>query len=190
MELRQVLTIGHSTRPLDELVRILQIHKITLLADVRTVPRSRHNPQFNGDTLPAALKSGGMGYEHLVALGGLRHSNSKDSLNSGWLNASFRSYADYMQTPDFVKAMDELIVTAVRERVALMCAEALPWRCHRALIADALLVRGFEVEHILGSTDPRKHVLTPWARVDGLQITYPPAASAGSITEPQAQSRG
>lgn len=178
MEPGEMMTIGHSTRPLVELVEILRAFKVTLLADVRTVPRSRHNPQFNKDTLPDALWAAGIGYEHMVGLGGLRHSSVKNSPNAGWRNASFRSYADYMQTPDFAAALNELIETAIRERVAIMCAEALPWRCHRTLIADALIVRGIDVKHIFDRTHWQKHVLTPWALVDGLGISYPPISSS------------
>jgi uncharacterized protein (DUF488 family) len=173
----EILTIGHSTRKLDELIELLQSSGVTLLVDVRTVTRSRHNPQFNGDTLPGSLRDAGIAYKQMRGLGGLRHSSLKDSPNAGWHNASFRSYADYMQTPAFSEALNELIETAARERVALMCAEALPWRCHRTLIADALSIRGIRVKHILGSTQYREHVLTPWAHVDGLHLSYPPAAS-------------
>ena len=178
MEPGEIMTIGHSTRPLVELIGILQAFKVTLLTDVRSVPRSRHNPQFNKDTLPDALWGAGIGYEHMAGLGGLRHSGLRNSPNTGWHNASFRSYADYMQTPDFAKALNELIETAIRERVALMCAETLPWRCHRTLIADALIVRGLDVKHIFDISHWQKHMLTPWALVDGLRISYPPVSSA------------
>ncbi len=166
-----VLTIGHSTRPLEEFIRLLQAHGVTRVVDVRTVPRSRHNPQFNRDTLPGALDAAGIGYVHMAQLGGLRHARS-DSPNTGWRNASFRGYADYMQTPEFGKALDELIQLAKQDRVALMCAEAVPWRCHRSLIADALLVRGIRTEDILSATHRQAHALTPFARVMGSHITY------------------
>lgn len=166
-------TIGHSTRALEELIDLLRTHGVELLVDVRSIPRSRHTPQFNRETLPAALGEAGIGYTHLAGLGGLRHSRP-DSPNTGWKNASFRGYADYMQTAEFEQGITALIRLAESRRVALMCAEAVPWRCHRSLIADALLVRGYAVDHILGRSDLRRHALTPWARVDGLKLSYPP----------------
>ncbi len=168
-----VLTVGHSTRPIEEFIRLLQAHDVRRVVDVRTVPRSRHNPQFNRDTLPAALALVGIGYVHLAGLGGLRHT-TRDSVNTGWRNTSFRGYADYMQTPEFAQAIAELIEMAHRERLALMCAEAVPWRCHRSLIADALLVRGIPSEDITSATRRLIHVLTPFAKVQGTRITYPP----------------
>jgi uncharacterized protein (DUF488 family) len=168
----EVLTIGHSTRSIEEFVRLLQAHGVECVVDVRTIPRSRHNPQFNADALPASLSSAGIGYEHASALGGLRRA-AADSVNSGWRNASFRGYADYMQTSQFVTAMEKLIPLAAQRRLALMCAEAVPWRCHRSLIADALVIRGIGVEHIMSLTRRQAHVLTPFAKVQGLQITYP-----------------
>lgn len=168
-----LLTVGHSTRTLDELIDLLRTHSVTLLADVRTVPRSRRNPQFNRDALPAPLAEAGIRYCHLPGLGGLRKPRS-DSINTGWKNDSFRGYADYMQTPEFDAALSELMDLARRDRVAIMCAEAVPWRCHRGLIADALTVRGVRVEHILNRGDRQLHALKPWARVDGTHLTYPP----------------
>jgi hypothetical protein len=168
-----VMTIGHSTHPIEEFIRLLQAHAVTRVVDVRTVPRSRYNPQFNRDSLPASLKAAGIGYTHTAALGGLRHT-TKDSINTGWRNASFRGYADYMQTPEFAKAMDELIQLAKQDRIALMCAEAVPWRCHRSLIADALLVRGIKTEDIMTLTHRTLHTLTSFAKVKGTTVTYPP----------------
>jgi uncharacterized protein (DUF488 family) len=172
-----LFTVGHSTRPLDECIELLRAHGITLLADVRKMPRSRRNPQFNRETLPEALRAAGIGYVDLPGLGGLR-CRQPDSPNGGWRNASFQGYADYMQTPEFERHLQELIDLARHERVALMCAEAVPWRCHRMLIADALVVRGIPVEHILSAARSRRHTLKPWARVEGTRITYPPEASA------------
>ena len=169
-----VFTVGHSTRPLDAFIGLLQPHAVERVVDVRTVPRSRHNPQYNRDTLPAALASHGIAYEHEAGLGGLRHSHA-GSPNTGWHNRSFRGYADYMQTDEFRESLLRLIALARRERVVLMCAEAVPWRCHRSLIGDALLVHGLRVEDILGDTRTQVHQLTRFARVDGLTITYPPA---------------
>jgi uncharacterized protein (DUF488 family) len=168
-----ILTIGHSTRPLDEFVELLRLNGVTLLVDVRTVPRSRRNPQFNQDSLPEALSAYDIGYLHLSELGGLRKAR-RDSPNGGWENASFRGYADYMQTPEFARAVERLIELAGQQQIALMCAEAVPWRCHRSLIADALVVRGVAVDHILSRTSRRPHVLRSFARVDGTRITYPP----------------
>ena len=161
-----VLTIGHSTRPIEDFIRLLDTHGVKRLVDVRTVPRSRHNPQFNKDSLPKALRSTGIAYTHMAALGGLRHPR-KDSTNLGWRNAGFRGFADYMQTPEFQRALENLIATAEKERVAIMCAEAVPWRCHRSLIADALLVRGVRVEEISSLTRTQPHRLTPFAHAFG-----------------------
>jgi uncharacterized protein (DUF488 family) len=167
-----VLTVGHSTRTLDELIEILKAHGVTRVVDVRTAPRSRHNPQFNRDTLPDALSAVGIGCTHLPGLGGLRHTR-KDSPNTGWRNASFRGYADYMLTPEFQQNLEALMELARRDRIAIMCAEAVPWRCHRSLIADALAVRGVAVEHIMSESRRDPHRMTPFARVEGERITYP-----------------
>jgi uncharacterized protein (DUF488 family) len=167
-----VLTIGHSTRTIDEFIRLLQAHRAKCVVDVRTVPRSRHNPQFSKDSLPGSLKNAGVGYVHVPGLGGLRHAK-RDSPNVGWRNASFRGYADYMQTPEFEQSLEELIRLAKQERIAIMCAEAVPWRCHRSLIADALLVRGIRTEDIMSPTRRQVHVLTPFAKVRGNMVTYP-----------------
>lgn len=176
-----VLTIGHSTRPLDEFIRLLQAHGVSRVVDVRTVPRSRHNPQFNKASLPRVLKKAGVRYVHLPGLGGLRHAK-RDSLNVGWRNASFRGFADYMQTPAFEESLRELIQSATEERVALMCAEAVPWRCHRSLIADALLVHRVRTEDIMSLTRRQVHTLTPFAKVRGATITYP-AETSGALNK-------
>lgn len=169
------MTVGHSTRSLDEFVRLLQAHGATCIADVRTVPRSRHNPQFNREALSASLDRAEVRYVHMQGLGGLRHTKS-DSPNTGWRNASFRGFADYMQTAEFSESLEKLILLAETELVVMMCAEAVPWRCHRSLIADALLIRGFRVEHILNEHRRQLHALTPFANVRGCEITYPAAA--------------
>lgn len=173
-----VLTIGHSTRSLAEFIDLLKAHAVTCLIDVRTVPRSRHNPQYNADTLPADLASAGIGYEHAAGLGGFRKTHA-GSENTGWRNLSFRGYADYMQTPEFVEQLHALIAEATRERIVLMCAEAVPWRCHRSLIADALIVHGLRVEEIKSPSRREIHALTPFARVNGTTLTYP-ASGEGS----------
>lgn len=167
-------TAGHSTRPLDDFIALLQAHGIRRLVDVRTIPRSRHNPQFNQDQLSESMKQAGIQYVHMPALGGLRHAR-RDSVNSAWRNASFRGFADYMQTAEFDVALQELIRLARSRRTAIMCAEAVPWRCHRSPIADVLLVRGLKVEEIASETATRPHTLTPWACVVGEHITYPTA---------------
>ena len=167
-----IFTVGHSTRPIKEFEALLLAHGVNQLVDIRTVPRSRHNPQFNGDCLPGSLKKAGIRYRHIAGLGGLRHAR-RDSINSGWHNASFRGFADYMQTPDFENALVELIRIAQTRRTAIMCAEAVPWRCHRSLIADALLVRSISVEEISSPTRTRPHALTPWACVKRKRLTYP-----------------
>ncbi|HRA46556.1 MAG TPA: DUF488 domain-containing protein [Thermomicrobiales bacterium] len=168
-----VYTIGHSTRPQAELVDLLHHYKVTTLADVRTVPRSRHNPQFNRDELITALPEVGIAYVHLAALGGLRRGLGDASPNKGWRNQSFRGYADHMQSPEFAVGLEELRAVTKAGPVAVMCAEAVPWRCHRSLIADALLIRGVETADIQSLTHILPHALTQFAHVEGLQITYP-----------------
>ncbi len=167
-----IFTIGHSTHSLDEFAGLLTQNGINRLVDVRSVPRSRYNPQFNAASLPESLQNAGIGYTHLSELGGLRKA-CRDSPNMGWRNAGFRGYADYMQTPDFAHGLDKLIEAAKKEPIAIMCAEAVPWRCHRSLIADMLTVRGIEVRHIMSPGKWQAHKLTPFARVDGTHITYP-----------------
>lgn len=173
-------TVGHSTRSLDELVALLHEHEITLLADVRTIPGSRRMPHFSRASLASALPERGIGYVHMPALGGLRQPRP-NSVNLGWRNMSFRGYADYMAQPEFRSGMAELIELGRDAGVAIMCAEAVPWRCHRSLIADALLIRGIAACHILapGSTQP--HRLTPFARADGDRLTYPIQEGNSSI---------
>lgn len=167
-----VYTIGHSTHPIDEFVSLLKNYQIELVADIRSIPRSRHNPQFNEETLKKTLEAEGIKYVRLTKLGGLRHA-VKDSVNLAWKNLSFRGFADYMQSAEFEAGMDELAELAKNHRVAIMCAEAVPWRCHRSLVGDALLVRGIRVEDILEEGKSREHRLTPWAKVEGKKITYP-----------------
>jgi uncharacterized protein (DUF488 family) len=174
-----VLTVGHSTRPLDEFVALLVSHSVTRLIDVRTIPRSRHNPQFNRDTLPAVLAAADIHYEHVAMLGGFRHASAK-SPNLGWRNAMFRGYADHMLTREFAHALAALLKQAKHERLALMCAEAVHWQCHRSLIADALVVHGLCIEEIISRTRRQKHALTSFAKVNGTTITYPPEVAATS----------
>lgn len=167
-----ILTIGHSTRSADELIGLLRTHGADRLADVRTIPRSRRNPQFNLDVLPQTLAAAGIGYRHFKDLGGLRKP-LPDSPNDAWENASFRGYADYMQTPEYEAALGRLLEWARDHRIAVMCAEAVPWRCHRSLIADVLTARGFEVAHIIGTGEPQPHRLTSFAVIEGDRVTYP-----------------
>jgi len=173
-----VLTVGHSTRPLDEFIALLKAHAVKRLVDVRTIPRSRHNPQFNRESLSAALRRVGISYLHMKALGGLRHPRA-DSINTAWRNAGFRGFADYMQTDDFAEGLGRLMKIAKTKRTAIMCAEAVPWRCHRSLIADALLAHGYQAEEIESLKRTRPHKVTPWARVQGAKITYPPVERTG-----------
>ncbi len=173
-----MLTVGHSTRAIDDFIRLVQANGVSCVADVRTIPRSRHNPQFNQDCLPRSLSQAGIGYVHLAQLGGLRHT-TRQSPNLGWRNESFRGFADYMQTREFEKGLTALMRLAGGRRVAIMCAEAVPWACHRSLIADALLVRGVRVQHILSLSNCEPHALTSFARVRGARLTYP-AAKAGA----------
>jgi uncharacterized protein (DUF488 family) len=172
---RTIWTLGHSSRSLEALAALAHGHDLITIADVRRVPRSRHNPQFNRETLPGSLRDHGLRYVHLPGLGGLRRPRA-DSPNTAWRNASFRGYADYMQTAEFARNLEVLIDQGRRERLAVMCAEAVPWRCHRSLLADALTARGIHVEHILSEARSQPHTLHAWARLDGGRIIYPPEA--------------
>jgi uncharacterized protein (DUF488 family) len=169
----EILTIGHSTRSIATFLHLLRANAVQRLIDVRTIPKSRHNPQFNVDTLPNSLRFAGIHYTHCKDLGGLRHARP-DSRNTGWKNNSFRGYADYMQTEEFETALQTLIETSERDRVAIMCAEAVPWRCHRSLIADALTVHGIPVRHIMSESKTQPHLLTSFAVAQGVKISYPP----------------
>jgi len=168
-------TIGHSTRPIADFLALLGAHGIERLIDVRTVPKSRHNPQFNRDALAKSLKKAKIGYRHMPQLWGLRKPK-KDSQNTGWRNVSFRGYADYMQTDQFEQALQELITSGRTSRTAIMCAEAVPWRCHRSLIADALISRGWTVLDIMSEQRAAAHKLTPFAKVADGRLLYPPAS--------------
>jgi uncharacterized protein (DUF488 family) len=168
-----VYTIGHSNRSIDDFIDLLREHGVDVLVDIRTVPKSRHNPQFGQDRLPGHLETAGISYRYMKDLGGLRKT-TPDSPNGGWRNTSFRGYADWMQTDTFRDAVDALVDIARDRTVAIMCAEAVPWRCHRSLVGDALLARGVEVIDIMGPRSARAETLTPFAVVDGTSITYPP----------------
>ncbi|CAN5148545.1 DUF488 domain-containing protein [soil metagenome] len=167
-----IYTIGHSTRTSEEFIEILKHYGITELVDIRTIPKSRHNPQFNEQELAHELRNHHIGYRHEKHLGGLRHAK-KDSINMAWENVSFRGFADYMQTEEFEHALEKLMEQAHHKTIAIMCAEAVPWRCHRSLIGDALLAHKIEVKDIYSLTSCKPHKLTEWAHVQGTKITYP-----------------
>jgi hypothetical protein len=174
-----ILTIGHSIHPIDEFIKLLRQHGIEQLVDIRTIPRSRRNPQFSSEALAKSVEDNGIGYVHLKELGGLRHPRP-DSINTGWRNASFRGYADYMQTAEFEQALRRLLQLCEDKRCAAMCAEAVPWRCHRSLMSDALVARGIPVEHILSGSRREVHSLTPFARIENGRVTYPEAKAGAA----------
>lgn len=174
-----VKTVGHGRRSLEEFIDILRSEGIQGIVDVRSIPRSRHNSQFNAETLAAVLDPFGIDYLHMASLGGFRRPR-KDSPNGAWRNASFRGFADYMQTEEFSTALGEFEKLSLLKTTALMCAETLPWRCHRSLIADALTVKGQHVMEILGKGHHQLHKLTPWALVEGERVLYPLRESPGS----------
>lgn len=178
-----VLTIGHSTRPITEFIRLLDAHGVRRVIDVRTIPQSAHNPQYNRKDLSRALHRSRMHYRHMPGLGGRRRARP-DSTNTGWRNASFRGYADYMGTAAFRRSLDRCITLAGQEQAVLMCAEAVPWRCHRSLIADALLARGIAVSEIVSGIRARPHSLSPWARIEGTDVTYPGAIATDTPRGP------
>jgi uncharacterized protein (DUF488 family) len=178
-----IFTIGHSTHPIEHFIELLQSSGVTQLIDIRTIPKSRRNPQFNSDALAASLHAAHIDYIHMKDLGGLRHSR-KDSINTGWRNDSFRGYADYMQTEAFAEALARAIGISPKKPTALMCAEAVPWRCHRSLVSDALIVRGIHVLEIIGPAKPKEHELTSFARVRGAEVTYPPDQQSLALDSP------
>ena len=167
-----IFTIGHSTHPIDEFVGLLHAHCIKEIIDVRSIPKSRHNPQFNSESLKESLQRAHVRYKHVKKLGGLRHT-TKDSLNLGWRNASFRGFADYMASEEFEEGLQELIKIATHRNTAIMCAEAVPWRCHRSLIADALTKKGWLVRDIMSRTSATKHRLTSFLKVKKGKLVYP-----------------
>jgi uncharacterized protein (DUF488 family) len=167
-----IYTIGHSNRTIEEFLRILKVHGIECVADVRTIPRSRHNPQFNADALKKSLKKAKILYAPLPKLGGLRKPR-KDSRNLAWRNASFRGFADYMEAPEFEEGLGELLSLSGKKKTAMMCAEAVPWQCHRSLIADTLLARGIVAFHIFDHRKLEPHRLTPFGRIENDRVVYP-----------------
>lgn len=166
-------------------MELLRAHGVKVLADIRTVPRSRANPQFDQEALKKTLRAAKIRYAHLAALGGLRHARKDSTQNAGWRNASFRGYADYMQTPEFEAGLEELRALAARGPVAIMCAEALRWRCHRSLVCDALFARGVVARHIASRTRAQSHSPTPFARIRGLQVTYPASLAEKVAARPK-----
>lgn len=183
-----IYTAGHSTRSLGELVEMLAAHGVRAVADVRAHPGSRKYPHFNADALADALPRHGLAYLGCPDLGG-RRKPAADSINVGWRNASFRAYADYMQTDAFAAALDALMSFARATPTAMMCSEAVPWRCHRSLIADALLVRGWSVRDVMSATKAPPHKLTPFAQVAGTRITYPAEDAGDAIASVASQPR-
>lgn len=175
-----LFTIGHSTHSMEEFIALLTAHSVKHLVDVRSIPKSRHVPQFNADSLAESLKAARIAYTHLASLGGRRHSR-KDSINRGWRNTSFRGYADYMASPQFSDGLDALIQIARSARTATMCAEAVPWRCHRSLIADAMMLKGWSVRDILTAAPAAEHKLTPFLQVVDGRATYPDPSESGSL---------
>ena len=167
-----LFTIGHSTHSSEEFISLLNFHVVRHLVDVRSIPKSRHVPQFNSDALASSLDSAGIEYTHLKPLGGRRHTR-KDSINTGWRNTSFRGYADYMATSPFAEGLNTLIKIARTTTTAIMCAEAVPWRCHRSLIADAMMLKGWQVRDILTIAPATEHKLTPFLVAVNGQPTYP-----------------
>ncbi|HEX9059988.1 MAG TPA: DUF488 domain-containing protein [Clostridia bacterium] len=168
----EIYTVGHSTRPIEEFIELLKSYGIEEVIDVRTIAGSKYNPQYNEENLRKSLEENGLAYLHLKELGGLRHP-TKDSINKGWINKSFRGYADYMQTSEFSKAIEQLIVLSNKNKVVIMCAEAVPWKCHRSLIGDALTVRKIKVTDILGIGNHMTHKLTKFAQAKGHDVSYP-----------------
>ena len=183
-----LFTIGHSTHSIEEFIALLRAHGIRHLVDVRSIPKSRHVPQFNSDVLANSLHDAGIDYTHLKALGGRRHSR-KDSINTAWRNASFRGYADYMATPQFAEGLNALTQIAATTPTVIMCAEAVPWRCHRSLIADAMILKGWQVRDILTSAPAAEHKLTPFLVAANGQPTYPNPDEPGSLFSPSQESR-
>jgi uncharacterized protein (DUF488 family) len=171
----RIFTVGHSNRKFSEFLKLLDSQKLKLVIDVRTIPKSRHNPQFGQGRLERGLRKHGIEYRHMANLGGLRRANKDSDVNAAWRNMSFRGYADYMQTPEFEKALERLIALARRKRLVIMCAEAVPWRCHRSLIADALLARKIPSKDIMSATNARPHKMTSFAKVRNGHVTYPPS---------------
>ncbi len=176
--MKTIYTVGHSTRTIEQFLELLKAHNIQEVVDVRTIPKSRRNPQFSEDQLPSALKQAGIEYTHLGKLGGLRRT-AKDSINVGWQNSSFRGFADYMATDEFQQGLQELKELAEKKTVAIMCAEAVSWRCHRSLIADTLTMQGWQVLHIQSRKTAKPHEVTPFLKVSDGKLIYPPLEEEG-----------
>ncbi len=171
-DIKPIYTVGHSTRTIQDFIQLLKAFGIETVVDVRKIAKSRHNPQYNEEELSTSLRGENISYLRMEGLGGLRHT-TKSSLNTAWENKSFRGYADYMQTPEFTSSLEQLLKVANEKQTVLMCAEAVPWRCHRSLIGDALVVRGISVVDIFSEKSSRPHNLTSFAKVEGDTVTYP-----------------
>jgi uncharacterized protein (DUF488 family) len=183
----RIFTIGHSTRTFEEFIAIVNAHGVKAVADVRLIPKSRRYPHFNDESLARELPKVGIEYHPFKSLGGRRRPDKHSSLNLAWRNDSFRGYADFLQTPAFAEALEELMTLARRIPTTTMCAEAVPWRCHRSLISDALLARGWEVLDIMSETKAPPHKLPKFAEVDGTTVTYPAEVDAHGLFTPQTQ---
>ncbi|HOD14721.1 MAG: DUF488 domain-containing protein [Spirochaetes bacterium] len=178
-----IYTVGHSNRTIEELFEILKAYKIERVVDIRSVPRSMHNPQFNKDAIARSLRNRHISYRQMKDLGGFRHT-LKDTINTGWRNPSFRGFADYMQTDKFDMALEKLIALLQNRTTVIMCAESVPWRCHRSLIADALTARGVLVKDIYSKTSVKVHSMTPFARITRGHVSYPEKGDTiGNISE-------
>jgi uncharacterized protein (DUF488 family) len=181
-----IFTIGHSTHPIDRFLGLLAANGVRQLIDIRSIPQSRRHPQFHSASLAASLGAAKIAYVHGKDLGGRRHP-AQDSINIGWRNDSFRGYADYMQTEEFTAALERAMELAAMRPTCLMCAEALPWRCHRSLVSDALMARGSRVLEIIGAGEPKEHALTPFVRIEGVNVTYPAEQQELPLHEPKAR---
>ncbi|MDE2234974.1 MAG: DUF488 domain-containing protein [Gammaproteobacteria bacterium] len=167
-----MFTIGHSNRSIEDFIQLLQVHGVESLVDIRTIPKSRHNPQFNLDALKQSLQLVQIRHLYIKSLGGLRHA-ARNSVNLGWRNASFRGFADYMATPEFEQGLQELMRIAEDKPTTIMCAEAVPWRCHRSLVADALIKQGWVVRDIMNRTKAPRHRMTPFLKIRNGRLIYP-----------------
>lgn len=180
----ELFTIGHSNRTIDEFTDLLSAHSIELLVDVRAFPGSRRQPHFGQEAIADHLGCHGVHYRHVRALGGrrkLEFTTEVDSCCAGWRNESFRAYAQHTRSSEYASAMEELAVNAHELRTAMMCSEAVPWRCHRWLIADTLVARGSRVLHIIDAGSVRQHLISPFAEVDGAQLSWPGPPSSRSL---------
>lgn len=169
---KHIFTVGHSTHDIALFIKMLKINNIVILVDVRSVPKSRKNPQYGNKNLKLSLKEANIKYKYIEKLGGFRKP-TKDSINTGWKHKSFRAYADYMMTSSFQEGLKELESLAETKKVAYMCSESVPWRCHRSLISDALKTKGWQVGHIMTCSSISCHQTTSFLKIDNDVLTYP-----------------